>query len=97
VRVLLTSTDISLVQSAQIALEAQGIDSVLSDDNLAGLPSSPMTITVRNDADLERARVILQGLQRTPRPPWWESSWAARGLLIVVIVMVAVLCGIMIF
>ena len=96
-KVVLTSTDISFVQSAQIALDAQGIDSVLSDDNLAGLPSSPMTITVRNDGDLERARAILQSLQRTPRPPWWESSWAGRGLLIVVIILVGVLCGIMIF
>ena len=96
-KVVLTSTDLSFVQSAQIALDAQGIDSVLSDDNLAGLPSSPMTITVRNDADLERARAILQGLQRTPRRPWWEGSWAGRALLIVVMILVVTLCGIMIF
>jgi len=84
------------VQSAQIALDAQGIDSVLSDDNLAGLPSSPMSLAVR-DADLDRALVILKGLQRTPRRPWWEASWAPRALLIMVIILVIALCGIMIY
>ena len=84
------------MQSAQIALDAQGIDSVLSDDNLAGLPSSPMSLAVR-DADLDRALVILKGLQRTPRRPWWEASWAPRALLIMVIILVIALCGIMIY
>jgi len=37
VKVVLTSTDLSLVQSAQIALDAHGIDLVLSNDNLAAL------------------------------------------------------------
>ena len=96
-KVVLTSTDLSLVQSAQIALDAHGIDSVLSDDNLASLPSSPMTLAVRSDADLERARVILQDLQRSPRGPWWEASWAPRALLIVIIILVLALCGIMIY
>jgi hypothetical protein len=85
------------VQSAQIALDAHGIDSVLSDDNLAGLPSSPMTLAVRSDADLKRALDILQDLQRTPRRPWWEASWAPRAFLIVIIILVVALCGIMIF
>ena len=96
-KVVLTSTDLSLVQSAQIALDAHGIDLVSSDDNLASLPSSPMTITIRNDADLEQARLILQDLQRTPRPSWWESSWAARALLILMIILALAVCGIIIF
>jgi len=97
VKVVLTSTDLSLVQSAQIALDAHGIDLVLSDDNLAGLPSSPMTITIRNDADLERARVILQDLQRTPDLRGRKASWAARAFLIVMIILALAVCGIMIF
>lgn len=85
------------MQSAQIALDAQGIDSVLRDDNLAGLPSSPTTLVVRNDADVDRALSILQSLQRTPRRPWWEASWAPRAVLIVIIILALVVCGIMVY
>jgi len=97
VKVVFTSTDLSFMQSAQIALDAHGIDAVLSDDNLTGLPSSPMTLAVSSDADFERALAVLQGLQRTPPRPGWEAPWAPRAILIVIIIMVAVVCGILIY
>ncbi len=97
VRIVLSSTDMSLVESAQIARDAHGITSVITNDNATGLPSSPMTLAVSADADFDRALAVLRDLQRTPPRPWWEASWAPRALLLLLVMLVVALCGLMIF
>jgi Putative prokaryotic signal transducing protein len=90
-RVILRSTDLSLIQSAQIALEAQDIATVLSDDNSTGLPSSPASLAVVDDKDFDQAMVILAKLERTRTRPWWQASWAPRALLFVIVLLMLVL------
>src|SRR5262245_11833153 len=90
-KIILRSTDLSLIQSAQIALEAQGIPTVLSDDNLTGLPSSPASLALVDDADFDHANMILGQVEHTPIRPWWEASWAPRALLLLMILVVLVL------
>ncbi len=54
-KVILRSADLSLIQSAQIALEAHDIPTVLTSDNATGLPSSGSTLAVVEDHDEEAA------------------------------------------
>ena len=94
-RPILTTGDLSLIESAQIALEAEGIQTVTSNENSAGLPSSP-TIVAVEDADYERALAVVRTLQRTPPQSWWRASRTrktVRASLIALLILIAVLCG----
>lgn len=97
VRPILSSTDLSFVESAQIALDAQGIATLITNDNSTGLPASPVTLAIVTDADFDRAVALLRTLQRTPPRPWWEASWAARAMVLLLVMLVVALCGIMLF
>ncbi len=95
-RPLLSTGDLSLIESAQIALDAQGIQTVTSNENSAGLPGSLTVIAVMDDADYERALALVRTLELTPRQPWWNASWArqtVRGWLVALIILILVLCG----
>jgi hypothetical protein len=95
-RPILSTGDLSLIESAQIALEAEGIQTVTSNENSASLPGSLTIIAVMDDADYERALTVVRTLELTPRQPWWSASWArqtVRGWLIALIIIVLVLCG----
>jgi len=91
----LSSTDLSFVQSAQIALEAQGIKSAVSDENRTGLPSNPITLAV-SDADYSRAVRVVQGLQETTARGAREMRWVPRALLFVLIMLIITLCAVLI-
>ena len=96
-KVVLRSMDLSLIQSAQIALDAEGIATSLSDENMTGLPTSASAIAVLDDADFERAVAVVRQLQQTTFRPWWEGTWATRMLLLVGIVLFALICGTLLF
>lgn len=96
-KIILRSTNLSFIQSAQIALEAEDIATVLSDDNATGLPSSPAALALVDDKDFDRARAILGQLERTPVKPGWEASWAPRALLLAAILLVLALFGTLLF
>jgi len=93
VKIILRSTDLSLIESAQIALEAHDIATVLSDQNATGLPASASALALVDDRDFERAAVVLSELKRTPVAPWWQGAWAPRALLWVVVPLILALCG----
>jgi hypothetical protein len=97
VKVILRSSDLSLIRSAQIALDAHDIPNVVSGDDATGLPSNPSSLAVLDDKDFDRAAGVLRELTHTPRKPWWEASWAPRALLILFIVLVLILCASLIF
>ena len=86
--------DLSLIQSAQIALDAEGIATSLSDDNMTGLPSSASAIAVIDDEDYERAVAVIRQLQQTTSSPSLNATWAARILLVVAIIVFALVCSI---
>ena len=96
-KVILRSTDLSLIRSAQIALDAHGIPSLGAGDDATGLPSNPSTLAVLNDEDFDRATAVLRELTHTPRKPWWEANMAPRALLILFIVLLLILCASLIF
>jgi hypothetical protein len=95
-RPILNTGDLSLIESAQIALEAEGIQTVTRNENAAGIPGSLTIVAVLDDADYERALAVVRTLHLAPRQPWWRASWARqtiRAWLIALVIMVLVLCG----
>jgi hypothetical protein len=93
VRQVLSTTDRSLVESLLIALDAEGIDAIASNDS--GLPFIPVTVAVLDDADYERALAVLHSLQPTvhdsvPVAPWFRRGW--RLALVLVLLLVLLLC-----
>jgi len=75
VRRVLTTTDRSLVESLRVSLAAEGIEVVITNDAASGLPFIPVTVTVVDDADYERARALLHRLERRLRA---SAPWTAR-------------------
>jgi hypothetical protein len=59
-KVVLSSRDVSLVESLRLALNAEEIPAVVGNVSMA--PLQALTVSVR-DEDLRRARTILQSLQ----------------------------------
>jgi putative signal transducing protein len=95
-RPILNTGDLSLIESAQIALEAEGIQTVTRNENSAGIPGSLTIVAVMEDADYERALAVVRTLQLTPPQPWWRASGTrktVRASLIALLILVAVLCG----
>jgi hypothetical protein len=95
-RPILNTGDLSLIESVQVALEAEGIQIVTSNENSARLPGSPTMIAVLDDVDYERALAVVRTLQVTPPQRWWRASSArktVRASLIALLILVAVLCG----
>ena len=91
-REVLKTTDRSLVESLLIALDAEGMDALA---NESGLPFSPVSVSVVNDGELERALALLRGLQASspesiPPASWFRRTW--RFALLVVLVAVLVMC-----
>jgi len=92
VKQVLKTTDRSLVESLLIALDAEGIDALA---NESGLPFIPVSVSVVDEAEVERALAALRGLQvRNPEsvPPasWFQPTW--RFALLVLLVATLILC-----
>ena len=96
-KVILRSTDLSFIQSAQVALDAQDIPTVVSGENATGLPTSPSTLSIVEDQDFDQAVAVLAGLQRTPVQSKWEAIRAPRAVVILIVTLMLALCGILIF
>lgn len=91
-RQVLKTTDRSLVESLLIALDGEGIDALA---NESGLPFIPVSVSVVDDAELERALAVLRGLQATSPESVQSASWFRRTwrfALLVVLVAVLVMC-----
>ena len=91
-RQVLKTTDRSLVESLLIALDAEGIEALASE---SGLPFIPVTVTVVDDTNYERALAVLRGLQPSthdsiPVAPWFQRTW--RFALLLVLVLVLLFC-----
>jgi len=92
-KIILRSTDLSPIESAQVALAAHDIQTVQSDQNATGLPASASALAVVDDRDFERAAALVRELNQTSRGPRWEANWAPRALLWVAVVLLLALCG----
>jgi hypothetical protein len=62
VRQVLATIDRSLFESARIALAAEEIEALVANDNTA-VPFMPLTLSVVQDDDFERAVVLVKALE----------------------------------
>jgi len=90
---IFSSTDQSLIQSARLALESEGIPSVVQNEPGGALPFIPSSILV-DDADYDRAVPIVQELEphdRGVRPVvLYKRTWR---MTLVLLLIVAALIG----
>jgi hypothetical protein len=85
VREVFRTATISLAESLLIALEAEDIPAITSNENLGGLPPGAIGVAVLDDEDFDRAVAVLHELQR-PRPHIARDSPSSVRVLILVIV-----------
>jgi len=88
-QVLLTSS-VSFPESLRVALEAEDIPAVITNENSAGIMPTAVTVAVTDDADYERALVVLHSVEVTA-PPFWLSNRRILRLLVAAIVAIAIL------
>jgi hypothetical protein len=80
---LLQTHSVSFAESIKIALEADGIEAVLLDEQSASALSfaGRIRIAVARDADYERAMQIIREFEPAPGPPLPSWRWHKRGLI----------------
>ncbi len=94
-RAVLTSTDRTLIESARLALEADGISFALDGDAGSALPFIPVTILV-DDQDVAAAQELLRPLTSAEGLSRSRTDWrrrAGRLLLVVLLLGLLVVCG----
>ena len=95
-RNVLTTADLSLVESFRLALETEGIASRVSNQNTGALPFNLVSVAVLDDDLHDRAIEVLHGLQRTTRPSLGNAGWSRKSvrlLVVLLLIVVAILCG----
>ena len=94
-REILGTTNLSLVESLLVALEADGIDARTTNENAAGLPFNPVRVFVVNDQDYDRAITILQSVPIAAEalsPRRGPRHRAMQVLVFALILLLAILC-----
>jgi hypothetical protein len=93
---VLRTTNRSLVESLRIALDAEGIAAVYSNDTGSGLPFVPVTVAV-DDTEYERALSLVHDLEpssSSPNNPAASFSEApSRVLWVLLAVAILLFCG----
>ena len=89
-RQVLRTSSVSFAESLRVALEAEDIPAVITNENSAGIMPTAVTVAVTDDADHERALVVLRSVEVTA-PPFWLSNRRILRLLVAAIVAIAIL------
>jgi putative signal transducing protein len=94
-RVVLTSTDRTLIESARVALEADGITVALDGEAGSALPFIPVKLLV-GDQDVAAAQELLRPLTSAEGIPPSRTSWhdrSGRLLVVVLLLLLLIVCG----
>jgi hypothetical protein len=94
-RTVLQTTDRALVEAVRLALEGQGIASVVQNDVGASLPFMPASIMVQ-DSEYDRARSVVKEFDEGVEHQLSKAPWRVRAprlLLLLVLALVAVVCA----
>ena len=90
-REILRTSSVSFAEGFRVALEAAGIPASIANSNLR-LPSNPITVTIADDEDYDRALTILRGLQQSPNPRWLDRRRPGFVLLLLVLALIIIVC-----
>jgi hypothetical protein len=91
VRQVLATTNRSLLESARLALAAEDIETVVTNDN-AALPFTPLTLAVLHDEDSDQAVAIVGALELGAAAPPRSSRVRRYSWLILILLFGAILC-----
>jgi hypothetical protein len=89
-RPILNTSSLSFAESLRIALEAEDIAPVVTNENSAGITPPAITVTITDDNDYDHALAVLRGVEVTAPPPRFTNRRILR-LTVAVIVAVAIL------
>ena len=89
---VLRTASISLAESLRLALEAEEIPVLVSNENLGGLPPAAISVMVAEDADYDRGLAILNGLEQATGQRPHPGRRLLRLLIILVVGAFLVLC-----
>ena len=94
-REVLRTSSISLAESLRLALEAEDIPVLVTNEHLGGLPPQAISVVVAEDSDYERSRAILAALQPAgaSRIPHLGNRMV-RVLVVLALLAFAVFCGV---
>ena len=89
-REILSTTNLSLVESLLIALEAEGIEAHTTNENAADLPFNPIHVFVVNDRDYYRAFNVVRSV-RLAAEPGLSARRQRRAIHLLVLALVGVI------
>ncbi len=90
-RQVLATINRSLLESARLALAAEDIDAVVTNDH-AALPFTPLTLAVVHDEDFDRAVAIVEALEPSAADAPRSSRVRRYSWLILLLLFTAILC-----
>ena len=94
-REVLRTSSISLAESLRLALEAEDIPVLVTNEHLGGLPPQSISVMVAEDSDYDRSRAILAALQSAAaRPSSHLPNRMVRVVVLVALLAFAVFCGV---
>ena len=91
-REILSTTNLSLVESLLIALKAEGIEAHTTNESAAGLPFHPTQVFVFNDRDYYRAVNVVRSV-RLATEPGLAARRRRRATQLIVLALVAVIAA----
>ncbi len=91
-RQVLRTSSVSFAESARVALEAEDIRAVVSNENSAGIMPNAITLAVVDDADYDRAVAGLRNVEETPPTYWMNDRRIVRMLVATIVVIVILVC-----
>jgi len=94
-REILSTTNLSLVESLLIALKAEGIEAHTTNESAAGLPFHPTQVFVLNDRDYYRAVNVVRSVRLATEPGLSarRRRRATQLIVLALIAVIAVLCA----
>ena len=93
-REILRTSSVSLAQSLRLALEAEDIPVLLTNDNLAGLPPVAISVAVVDDTAYERGAAILKQLQQATTSDAGSTRRLVWVFAILGLLLFGVFCGV---
>ncbi len=88
---LLRTSSVSFAEGLRLALEAEEIAAIVSNENAVITPTA-ITVSVLDDADYDRAREILRSLETTSSGRWFANRRLLRLLVAAALAVAVAVC-----
>jgi hypothetical protein len=89
---ILRTSSVSFAESLVIALEAEDIAAIVTNENSAGITPPAITVTITDDDDYERALAALRGVEVTGPATWFTNRRILRLTVAVIVALTTLIC-----